>query len=136
MAGLKGILIDTDVLIGAERGTFDFDEWVARQTGAQFRLAAITVSEVQHGIERGTGANRTRRDRFFRRILPAFEVLPFNLETAMVHAKLWANLESSGKMIGPHDLILAAIALQSGHAVATFNTRHFAVVPGLEVITP
>lgn len=136
MAGLKGILIDADVLIEAERGTFNFDDWVARLSGAQFRLAAITVSELQHGVERGLGANRTRRERYFQLIFPAFEVLPFTFETAMVHARLWAALESSGKMIGSHELILAATAMQAGHAVATFNVRHFAVVPGLEVITP
>jgi predicted nucleic acid-binding protein len=39
-------------------------------------------------------------------------------------------------MIGPHDLILAAIAIKTGSAVATFNVRHFSVVKGLKVIEP
>jgi predicted nucleic acid-binding protein len=39
-------------------------------------------------------------------------------------------------MIGSHDLILAATALQSGNAVATFKKRHFAVVKGLNIIEP
>jgi predicted nucleic acid-binding protein len=37
-------------------------------------------------------------------------------------------------MIGSHDLILAAIAMQSGSAVATFNVRHFTAVKGLKII--
>lgn len=130
------ILIDADVLIEAERRTFDFDRWIASQRGADFKLAAITISELQHGIERGSGHHRLKRERFFRTIFPAFEILPFTFDTALVHARLWATLESTGQMIGPHDLILAATALQSGNAVATFNKRHFAVVQGLEVIEP
>jgi predicted nucleic acid-binding protein len=39
-------------------------------------------------------------------------------------------------MINAHDLILAAIAIQTGSAVATFNKRHFSAVPGLKVISP
>jgi predicted nucleic acid-binding protein len=38
--------------------------------------------------------------------------------------------------IGPHDVILAAMALHTGCAVATFNVRHFAAVKGLKVIQP
>ncbi|MGP0017387.1 MAG: PIN domain-containing protein [Candidatus Sulfotelmatobacter sp.] len=49
---------------------------------------------------------------------------------------MWADLESSGDMIGSHDLILAATALEHGSTVATFNQRHFARVPGLNVIVP
>jgi tRNA(fMet)-specific endonuclease VapC len=131
-----GILIDADVLIEAERRTFDLDGWIASQHPIMFKLAAITVSELQHGIERASGPHRIKRERFFQRIFPAFEKLPFTFETALIHAKLWATLESNGQMIGPHDLILAATALQSGDAVATFNTRHFSVVPGLKVISP
>jgi predicted nucleic acid-binding protein len=38
--------------------------------------------------------------------------------------------------MNPHDLILAATALESGAAVVTFNARRFAAIPGLTVITP
>jgi predicted nucleic acid-binding protein len=39
-------------------------------------------------------------------------------------------------MIGGHDLIIAATALEHLTPVATFNTRHFSSVPGLQTITP
>jgi predicted nucleic acid-binding protein len=39
-------------------------------------------------------------------------------------------------MMGSHDLILAAIAIQTGSTVATFNVRHFTAVKGLKVIEP
>ena len=54
----------------------------------------------------------------------------------MEHARIWAALESSGKMIGAYDLIVAATALERGSTVATFNQRHFAQVRGLKMIKP
>lgn len=46
------------------------------------------------------------------------------------------ELTASGQMIGPHDLIVAATALQRRWAVATFNAREFHHVRSLEVVEP
>jgi tRNA(fMet)-specific endonuclease VapC len=131
-----GILIDADVIIRAERGLFDLDGWLDSQPNEEFSLAAITVAELWHGAERATGAHRLKRELFLRRIFTMFEFVPYTDRTAFEHARLWAALESSGQMIGPHDLILAATAVQTGNAVATFNKRHFSAVEGLNVIEP
>ena len=63
-------------------------------------------------------------------------ILPYTEVTALEHARIWAELESRGKMISYYDLIVAATALEHGSAVATFNKRHFQNVPGLKVIEP
>lgn len=130
------ILIDADVIIQAERGLFDLDRWLVSKPNEEFKLAAITVAELWHGAERATGAHRSKRELFLRRLFGMFDVLPYTEQTGFEHARLWAELESSGQMIGAHDLILAAMALQTGNGVATFNSRHFASVKGLKVIEP
>jgi len=130
------ILIDSDVIIQAERGIFDLDAWLVSQPDEEFKLATITVAELWHGVERATEIHRPRRKLFVERILANFEFVPYSGQAAFEHARIWARLESSGKVIGPHDLILAAIALHTGSAVATFNVRHFSVVKGLKVIKP
>jgi len=130
------ILIDADVIIRAERRNFDLDAWLVSQPTEEFKLAAITVAELWHGVERATESHRTKRRLFVERILANFEFVPYAGQAALEHARLWAELESSGQMIGPHDLILAAIALQTGSAVATFNVRHFSLVKGLRTILP
>jgi predicted nucleic acid-binding protein len=56
--------------------------------------------------------------------------------TAFHHARLWSALEASGRMIGAYDLILAAIAVERGDSIATFNARHFKSIKGLKVIAP
>jgi len=130
------IILDTDVIIKGEKGRFDLIGWLAAQTGEELEIAAITVAELWHGIERATAPHRAERERYVRTIVETLEVIPYTDATALVHAQIWAALEFSGKMIGAHDLILAATALEHGSSVATFNQRHFTQVPGLKVIKP
>jgi len=130
------IVLDTDVIIRDERKTFDLKHWVASQPDEQFQIAAITVAELWHGAERATGAFKAEREAYIRGILRSVRILPYTETTAMEHARIWAELESSGKMIGSYDLIVAATAMEYGSAVATFNTRHFSPVRGLKVIGP
>jgi tRNA(fMet)-specific endonuclease VapC len=130
------IILDADVAIRGEKGNFDLIGWLAAQSGQEFEIAAITIAELWHGIERATASHRAKRERYLKTIVERLEAIPYTEATAWVHARIWANLESSGDMIGAHDLILAATALERGSAVATFNRRHFAQVPGLKVVVP
>jgi tRNA(fMet)-specific endonuclease VapC len=130
------IILDTDVIIRDERKSFDLKRWVATQPREQFAVAAITVAELWHGAERATVAFKTEREAYIRRILTSVRILPYTETTAIEHARVWADLESAGKMIGSYDLIVAATALEHGSSVATFNRRHFQVVRGLHTIEP
>lgn len=130
------IVLDTDVIIRGERETFDLKRWVASQPNEQFEIAAITLAELWHGVERATAAFKTEREGYLRRILGLVRILPYTEVTALEHARIWAELESHGKMIGYYDLIVAATAMERGSAVATFNKRHFERVEGLKVIEP
>ena len=106
------------------------------QPGEQFAIAAITIAELWHGVERATDPFKAEREAYVHRILSSVRTLSYTPATAMEHARLWAELESSGKMIGYYDLIVAATALEHGSPVATFNRRHFSQVPGLKVVVP
>jgi tRNA(fMet)-specific endonuclease VapC len=130
------IILDADVIIRGEKGTFDLGSWVGSRPDDQFEIAAITVAELWHGVERATGAHKTKRERFLRTILELLPIIPYTELTAFEHARIWAALESSGRMISSYDLIVAATALERGSVVATFNRRHFVSIPGLRVIEP
>jgi predicted nucleic acid-binding protein len=129
-------LIDADVIIQAERKALDLDAWLRAHPNEQVRLAAITVAELWHSVERATGVHRVRRQKFLQQALQAFEIVPYTEMAAAQHARLWADVDSSGQRMSPHDLILAATALECGATVVTFNARRFAAVPGLTVISP
>ena len=130
------VILDADVIIRGEKGAFDFQGWAASRPDDQFEIAAVTVAELWHGVERATGAHKTRRRQYLQTVLGSLPIIPYTEQTAFEHARIWAELESSGKMIGYYDLIVAATALERGSEVATFNQRHFTQVKGLTVIEP
>ncbi len=129
-------MLDADVIIRGERGTLDLAAWMTHHEDEGFEVAAITVAELWHGVERADGQHRARRERYVRSIMEELPTIPYTATTALQHARIWAALESAGKMIGDYDLIVAATAIERGSAVATFNTRHFERVTGLKVIGP
>ena len=130
------IILDADVVIRGERGTFDLGRWVAARPKEQFEVAAITVAELWHGVERVTGAHKASRERYLQSLLNVLPVMPYTETTAFEHSRIWAALESAGKMIGYYDLIVAATARERGSVIATFNKRHFANVRDLKVLEP
>lgn len=127
-----GIVLDSSVLIAAERGRFDLPELLAAHPAEPFLIAAITASELLHGCERATDlVVKHRRMRFVEGVLQDFVTLPFTLAEAREHARLWAHLGAAGTLIGERDLLIAATAKANGFAVATLNHGEFARVPGL-----
>jgi tRNA(fMet)-specific endonuclease VapC len=130
------IILDADVIIRGEKGAFDLQGWLAAQPVEEFEIAAITVAELWHGVERAVGAQRTRRQKYLQAILGSLPILAYTEETAYEHARIWAELAAAGKMIGHYDLIVAATALERGSKVATFNKKHFSAVAGLKIIEP
>ncbi len=132
-----GLILDSSLLIADEREDFDLPAWLRGRPPEPVAVSAITFSELWFGIEADENAARARRrrrwlDKTFRRL----EVVSLDTRVARVHARAWAQLSKAGKMIGPHDLIVAATALARRWAVATFNAREFRHVTGLEVVEP
>lgn len=129
-------MLDADVIIRGEKGTFDLASWMLQHGTEGFEVAAITLAELWHGVERATSQHRTRREHYLRAILQELPIIPYTGTTAFEHARIWAALESSGQVIGDYDLIVAATAMERGDAIATFNKRHFERVRGLRVVEP
>lgn len=120
-----GIVFDTSFLIEYERGRLGLPE------GQELAIAAITASELLQGVHRATGAHRVRREVFVERLLRDIEVLPFDLDVARLHSRIWADLLAAGRVTPAHDLQVAATALTRRWYVATMDRRHYEGVPGL-----
>ncbi len=103
---------------------------VAEESG----IAAITASELLHGVHRATLDHRPRREAFVEAVLAAFPPIPFDLLAARAHARMWAELAATGTDMGARDRIVAATAIATGWKVATANVRHFDRIHGLSVI--
>jgi predicted nucleic acid-binding protein len=128
------IILDADVIIRGEKGTFDLAGWLASQPEEEFEVAAITVAELWHGVERAIGDHRARRLAYLEIIFAKLPVIDYTPEIAREHARIWAELETAGTMTGYYDLIVAATARRRGSKVATFNRRHFEHIQGLSLV--
>ena len=129
-------LIDSSVFIAMERRGEGLEPLITFGE-ATFALASITASELMVGIERSTSPRQRQRRRVFvETILRDLPVIAFDLEIARIHARLFADLEGIGRLIGHNDLIIAATALARGYSVLTHNVRHFDRVQGLVVEVP
>jgi tRNA(fMet)-specific endonuclease VapC len=140
-----GTLLDTTVFIELERGirrlpaATAMDEVSKRleeQLGPteEVGIAAITASELLHGVHRATPEHRARREAFVEGVLAAFPPFGFDLLAARAHARLWAGLALAGADVGAHDRLVAATAITAGWRVGTANIRHFERIPGLDVV--
>lgn len=129
-----GILIDTNILIKAEKGAIVLDSHIDQRKDEEFFISVITASELLHGVWRAEEkAIQTRRSAFVEALLRSIAVLSIDLPTARSHAQLWAGLQSEGQMIGVHDSWIAASCISYGLHLVTDNTREFERIPGLQI---
>lgn len=68
-----------------------------------------------------------------RAFLNRFVSLPFDDSAAAVYAKIRADLERRGEMIGANDLMIASIALANNLAVVTHNVSEFGRIAGVRL---
>jgi tRNA(fMet)-specific endonuclease VapC len=130
-----GVILDTSVLIAAEKQRLNLTALFAAHEEDTFCIAAITAAELLHGVERAKPAARKQsRSRFVEWILAQVDTIDFDLAVARQHAGIWAALEAAGKVIGPYDLLVAATAVHYDHRVATLNVSEFRQVRGLHLI--
>ena len=128
-----GVLIDSSVLIAAERDDLDIETVLGRSGDDPLGVAAITVAEVLYGVHRLGGLRRLRAKQLADRWLAVLPIVAFDVETAAIHATLAVDLGRQGLPMGAHDLMIAATAVRLGYAVATRDRRSFARIEGLDV---
>ena len=139
-----GALLDTSVLINLERRAREarsaFGTYLANSLeetlgpDEEVAIAAITASELLHGVHRASPEHRSRREAFVEAITAAVPTVPFDLRAARIHARIWAELATSGADVGPHDRLIAATAISLGWRIVTANVHHFAPIAGANVV--
>lgn len=121
------LILDTGILVALERGQqIPVD---VLPDDADIVIAAITASELLVGVELADGRRRATRQATVDAIVDAFDVLPFDLETARHHAVLLAHARRSGRPRGAHDLQIAATARTTGRTLLTTDRTAFDDLP-------
>lgn len=130
-----GLILDTSVIVAAERRTLSLGALLDSAASEPVGIAALTASELLHGCHRAAdAASRARRFAFVEALVDRIPVYEFGLGEARRHAELWAALAREGALIGAHDMHIAATALARGCTLATLNERDFRRVPGLRLL--
>jgi predicted nucleic acid-binding protein len=123
-------LIDTDILIDAERGHPDAVGFVTAQHAASgVRVSAVSAMELIVGCRNTVELTQVRR------FLQSVSVIPLDSVISQTALGLVeAHFLSHGLLIP--DALIAATALAHGFPLYTKNARHFQMVPHLTVIRP
>lgn len=130
-----GLILDTSVLIAAEREKLDLEALLSSMKNEAVFMSSITLSELWHGCHRGKGPILRERRRHVNYLEAKLPVLGFDTKEALVHAIIWAELEKVGQRIGLHDLIIAATAIAHDYSIATLNESEFKRVTGLQLVS-
>jgi tRNA(fMet)-specific endonuclease VapC len=94
-------------------------------------LCSIVKAELFYGAFKSNNPLRTLRIQ--KEFCGRFESLPFDDRAAEVYGEIRSNLEQKGQIIGPNDLIIAAIARANDLTLITHNGKEFGRVEGLNV---
>lgn len=116
--------LDTCICIDFLRGRLPNTFEVIRSNDPRlFALPAVVEAELRLGALKSSHpeANLRKVEAF---VLP-FSIVPFDSACAREYAEIRAELERSGRIIGPNDLMIAAVARANGAVLVTHNTREF-----------
>ena len=125
-------LLDSSVCIDFMRGRMpSVLNLMQKSDPSLFALCSIIESELRLGAEKSN--NPTRRRLETEQFIRAFHILPYDSNCAKQYAVIRAELEQTGKTVGPMDLLIAATAVANNCVLVTGNDREFSRVPGLRV---
>lgn len=116
-------LLDTNIVIDVILNLDDrVVERLSETDATDVVTSSIAIAEMMHGSVRG----KPPSVHLIKPFLEEVPVLPFDLEAAMMYAKLSFERRS-------FDRLIAAQALALGLTVVTRNERDFVNVPGLKI---
>jgi tRNA(fMet)-specific endonuclease VapC len=121
--------LDTNTLIYFFKGQGNVKQRLLNTAPADILIPSIVLFELEVGILQST--HRSRRRAQLDSLTSTVTVMNFGRHTARRAAEIKATLGKLGKLIGPTDILIAAIAMEHGATLVTHETEHFGRVPGL-----
>jgi tRNA(fMet)-specific endonuclease VapC len=123
-------LLDTNVCIGILTGRSTKAVAKLRQLApTEVRICSVVRAELQFGARNSirVEANLNLLETF----LSPFTSVAFDDGAANYYGRIRADLHRTGELIGPNDLLIAAMALANDLVLVTHNVKEFSRVPGL-----
>jgi predicted nucleic acid-binding protein len=125
------IVVDTDVIIDFFRDISPAADVFAKLISSEkAAMTAISVFELYAGIE---GAKRLRQIEI---LVQEIAVFPLNVIEAAMGGRIYTQLKSRGKLIGTHDILIAAICIANDLPLYTKNIAHFSEIKDIWLLSP
>lgn len=126
------LILETTFLIDLEREVARqapgaAHELLARHPRQRLHITPTIAGELASG---GSMVDRARWEGF----LAPFHMLALGRDVCWEYGNAFRYLQANGLLIGANDLWIAAAGLAYRMPVVSRNARHFARVPGLEVV--
>ncbi|GAB2460810.1 hypothetical protein GCM10027062_45440 [Nocardioides hungaricus] len=130
----RRLILDTNVLVDYERDRLDRRQF----DNDDIVMAAISVAEFRAGAERAsTTLRRAARLTALADLRDWVDVADYTESTAVEHAKLLAHTHRTGRPRGPHDLIIAAHAAETGRTIVSRDAAaRFGDLPDVAATAP
>lgn len=125
-------LLDTNVCIHFLNGTsLSVEKNFRALSPSQIAICSIVKAELLFGARnsRRMDANLQRLKLFF----APLQSLPFDDLCADEYGLIRSDLTARGRLIGPNDMLIAAVARAHNAVLITHNTREFSRITGLQL---
>ena len=123
------ILADTDVLIeifdkNSNKGADALQR--VEEAGEDISLTSLNLHEILFGMYKYADKQKAEK-------IMQLEVVDFTKDDAALSARLEVKAEKKGNKIPRFDAMIAAVAINRGFKLFTFNKEHFEVFEELEL---
>jgi len=124
--------LDTNICIYALNNKFPRIKLIIESLSpSDIGIPSIVKAELYYGALKSQKKDKVIP--VLEKFLSPFEIVPFGDKEVKTYAQIRADLEREGNIIGPNDLIVAAITFSHGATLVTHNTREFQRVSNLLV---
>lgn len=125
-------LLDTNAWIHLLTGRSpELANRLAEHDPTEVRTCAVVVAELLHGARRSARVEENLR--LVREMMAPFHCLDFTTRCAEEYGVIRLDLERSGRVIGPLDMLIAATARAHDATLVTHNIDEFCRVAGLRI---
>lgn len=125
-------LLDTDTCIAImNNNPSSVRQQLMKKRVDDVGISVISLYELQYGISKSSKVEQNTHT--LNNFLEYIQVLDWTRECAYTAGTLRAGLEKTGKLIGPHDMQIAAHALTLKATLITHNMKEFKRVNQLKI---
>ncbi len=124
-------MMDTNTLIYFFKGYKSVVQQFLQTPPQEISIPMIVVYELEVGLAKSNSPEKRRQQ--LMALLNTVQAIPFGEAEARQAARIRAQLEFQGQIIGPYDILIAATAVANGATLVTRNQREFSRIDGLSL---